>query len=350
MLVPLNRLDPNLPDPVESRRRAAGRFVRIVYATVVFGILGFFIVYFGAPFVYLSGPGVVTSPIVVVSLPYVVQVKQMHVTSGVEVKAGDEIGRVWSPQQDAVLAAFMQSMAEVAVRSAELRIKARVARETLEAGRSYLRATEEAVARLEASSVASTIFRVQAFRERANAHKAVVAQEVEIAETNTQLARLDELGREVREHIQDIRLSFADGRILAPITGIISTGPARAGQSLVAGSPVAEILDPQDVFVRWYIPNNRLAEPEVGQDVRVVFGRWRLRGTITDILPVSGVYGGTSRAASRESSTGQIAIIRLAHGVEAPALNSTVQVRLYYSNTVGRLVSFLVRVTGLDRA
>ena len=29
MNVTINRLDPNVPDPVESRRRAAGRFVRI---------------------------------------------------------------------------------------------------------------------------------------------------------------------------------------------------------------------------------------------------------------------------------------------------------------------------------
>src|SRR6516162_596222 len=39
-------------------------------ATVVFGVLGFFIIYFGAPFVFLSGPGTVTAPRHVVSLPY----------------------------------------------------------------------------------------------------------------------------------------------------------------------------------------------------------------------------------------------------------------------------------------
>jgi HlyD family secretion protein len=29
MNVTINRLDPNVPDPVESRRRAAGRFVAL---------------------------------------------------------------------------------------------------------------------------------------------------------------------------------------------------------------------------------------------------------------------------------------------------------------------------------
>ena len=32
MNVTINRLDPNVPDPVESRRRAAGRLVRFAYA------------------------------------------------------------------------------------------------------------------------------------------------------------------------------------------------------------------------------------------------------------------------------------------------------------------------------
>ena len=43
MDVTINRLNPHVPDPVESRRRAAGRFVRIAYATAVFGVIGFFV-------------------------------------------------------------------------------------------------------------------------------------------------------------------------------------------------------------------------------------------------------------------------------------------------------------------
>jgi hypothetical protein len=74
----LNRLDPNVPDPVESRRRAAGRLVRVAYTTVVFGILAFFVVYFGRPLVYLGGPGIVSSPRHVVSLPFTVQVSHTN--------------------------------------------------------------------------------------------------------------------------------------------------------------------------------------------------------------------------------------------------------------------------------
>ena len=123
MNVMLNRLDPHLPDPVESRRRAAGRMVRIAYSTVVFGLLGFFVIYFARPLVYLGGFGIVSSPRFVVSLPYVVQVSHMNVTAGNVVQVGEEIGQVRSPQHDGVVATYMQALADIVGRRAELRIK-----------------------------------------------------------------------------------------------------------------------------------------------------------------------------------------------------------------------------------
>src|SRR5436190_24276844 len=112
MNIHLKRLDPTIPDPVESRRRAAGRVVRIAYAAIVFGVLAFFVVYFGAPFVFLSGPGTVSSQRFVVSLPYVVMISRMNVTPGARVGAGEEIGQVRSPGQDLIVATYMRSLTD----------------------------------------------------------------------------------------------------------------------------------------------------------------------------------------------------------------------------------------------
>src|SRR5215467_14621785 len=161
MDVKINRLDPNVPDPVESRRRAAGRFVRIAYATIVFGVLAFFVIYFGAPFVFLSGPGTVTARRYEVSPPYTVQVVGMNVT----VKAGEEIAQILSPEQDSIVATYMQALADINGRTAELRIKARVAQESLEAARSYERVTAEAAERIDAMPTATVTFRTEVLRE-----------------------------------------------------------------------------------------------------------------------------------------------------------------------------------------
>ena len=347
MNVTIHRLDPNVPDPVESRRRAAGRFVRFAYATIVFGVLGFFVVYFGAPFVYLGGPGTVSSPRYVVSLPYTVQVNQMNLVPGATVKASEEIGQVLSPEQDSIVATYMRALADIAGRTAELRIKARVAQESLEAVRSYLRVTEEAVERLGTMSTATVTFRMEVLRERASARKAVVSQEAEVAESAVQLASLDEFIQQLRGRVYDVERHFGHGRVFAPIAGIVSTGLAHVGQSLVAGTPIAEILDPTDIFVDWYIPNERLIDPKVGNEVLVLFGNRRIPAKIAQILPVSGVYAGTQQLLTRDRPATQIARIRFDSDALPPPLNSTVYVHMHYTDLSARVANGLVRLFGV---
>src|SRR2546425_4573839 len=347
MAVKIPRLDPNVPDPVESRRRAAGRLVRFAYATVVFGVLAFFIIYFGAPFVYLGGPGTVSSPRYVVSLPYTVQVTHMNLEPGATVKAGEDIAEVVSPEQDSIVATYMQALADVAGRTAELRIKARVAQESLEASRSYQLVTQEAVERLNVMSAATVTFRMEVLREYASARKAVVSQEAEVAESAIQLASLDEFIKQLRGRLDEVERHFGRGKVFAPIAGIVPTGLAHVGQSLTAGTPIAEILDSTDIFVDWYIPNERLIDPKVGNDVFVLFGNRRIPAKIAQILPVSGVYAGTQQLLTGNRPATQIARIRFDADAFRPPLNSTVDVRIHYSDFSARVANVLVHLFGL---
>jgi HlyD family secretion protein len=133
---------------------------------------------------------------------------------------------------------------------------------------------------------------------------------------------------------------------LAPIGGIVSTGLAHVGQSLVAGTPIAEILDPADVYVDWYIPNERMIDPKVGNEVLVLFGNRRIPGKIAQILPVSGVYAGTQQPLTRDRPATQIARIRFDPGASPPALNSTVYVHMHYTGLSARIADGLVRLFG----
>jgi HlyD family secretion protein len=348
MDVKINRLDPNVPDPVESRRRAAGRVVRFAYTIIVFGVLGFFVVYFGTPFVYLSGPGTVTAPRHVVSLPYTVQITQMNVQPGVTVQAGDEIAQVLSPEQDRIVATYMQALADITGRTAELRIKARVAQDLLEASRSYQLVTQEAVERLGVMTAATVTFRMEVLREYASARKAVVSAEAEVSESTVQLASLDEFIKQLRGHLDDVQRHFSHGRVFTPAAGIVSTGLADVGQSLPAGTPIAEILDPTDIFVDWYIPNERLIDPQVGHVVFVLFGNRRIPGTIAQILPVSGVYAGTQQQlVARARPATQMARIRFDPGASPPPLNTTVDVRMHYTRFSAHVTGVFLRVFGL---
>jgi hypothetical protein len=348
MGIVLNRLDANVPDPIESRRHAAGRLVRITYAGIVFGLLAAFVIYFGAPLVFLSGPGTVSAPRYVVSLPYTVQVNRMKVERGATVSVGEEIAEVYSPQRDSIVATYMQALADIAGRRAELRVKARVAKDSLEAARSYLRQTEDGVQRLEASTVGSLSFRVDILREHASAQKAVVSQEAEVAESAIQLTALDQFEKQLRERLDEVDRHFAGGRVVAPVAGVISTNLAHVGQSLVAGTPIAEIFDSSDVFVDWYVPNERLIDPRVGKEVFVLFGNRRISGRIVEILPVSAVYATTQRPLATDRPSTQIARIRLDPQALPPPLNSTVVVHMHYTRLSIHIANMLVRFLRLD--
>jgi hypothetical protein len=127
----------------------------------------------------------------------------------------------------------------------------------------------------------------------------------------------------------------------------VSTGLAHVGQSLVAGTPIAEILDPTDIFVDWYIPNERLIDPRVGNEVFVLFGNRRIPGKIAEILPVSGVFSGTRQLMTRERTATQIARIRLGPNASPPALDSTVYVHMHYTRLTARVADGLIRLFGL---
>lgn len=154
--------------------------------------------------------------------------------------------------------------------------------------------------------------------------------------------------KQFEEQIEGVQRSFADGRVYSPLAGIVAAS-ARTGQSLTAGMPIAEILDPADTFVDWHVPNARLVDPKIGDDVAIVFGNWRFYGTVTEILPVSDVYSG-GQTLSRERVATQIARVRFKPGTSPPALNSTVQVHMYYSGLTARLASFLSGLFGLKAA
>ena len=210
--------------------------------------------------------------------------------------------------------------------------------------------TQEAVQRIEATSAATITYRVEIYRERAAARKAVVTFEAEFAGASAQLVSLDALNQQVREHVDEVERHFAKGRVVAPIDGIISTNLARIGQSLVAGTPIAEILDASDIFVDWYIPNERLAAPTIGNQVLVVFGNLRLPGKIAEILPISDVYAGTHPLSGQVRTATQIARIRFDPGAQPPALNSTVYVHMHYTRFTARMADILIWLFGLDQA
>jgi len=87
----------------------------------------------------------------------------------------------------------------------------------------------------------------------------------------------------------------------------------------------------------------------VGRKVVVLFGRRRLEGTITEILPLSDTYGESQSSIVRVPTATQIARVRLGPNVVPPALKSTVSVHMYYTDLAASIATGLAQLFAFTR-
>jgi HlyD family secretion protein len=61
--------------------------------------------------------------------------------------------------------------------------------------------------------------------------------------------------------------------VTAPSAGVVADVLARPGETIPAGGPVVSILPPENIFVRFFVPEPRLAEVHGGDKVTLLCDR-----------------------------------------------------------------------------
>ncbi len=61
--------------------------------------------------------------------------------------------------------------------------------------------------------------------------------------------------------------------VTAPVAGVVADVLARPGETIPAGGPVASLLPPENIFVRFFVPETRLVEVHIGDKVALVCDR-----------------------------------------------------------------------------
>jgi HlyD family secretion protein len=69
--------------------------------------------------------------------------------------------------------------------------------------------------------------------------------------------------------VQEIEARLADLTITSPIVGIVQTRSVEPGTVVVPGTTLVTVINPDDVFMRGFIPEGRVGEVRVGQAARV---------------------------------------------------------------------------------
>jgi HlyD family secretion protein len=102
------------------------------------------------------------------------------------------------------------------------------------------------------------------YRQAQEAERLVLAgpRREEIADARAQLA-------EAQARLEQLKVSLAEGQVLAPAHAIVEVLSVRPGDLLTPNQTVARLLESDQIFVRIYVPEPQLGHVKVGQRAKL---------------------------------------------------------------------------------
>ncbi len=312
---------------VNEPRRAPHSWDRIVYLLLLTGFFLGVANYLFGDRVFLRADGLVLRDRHSIESTYIVRVTDIMVKPGQRVDVGDRVFRAEST-------AILDQLAELSVRNAEID-------ERLAALRNRKHVVEQMLPVVErrAQELAETRHRIGSAslaRLVTSARTESIQDQVLTVESELQrLTALDSgLTKEIeavsvaREHAQSgiTRLSkhYDDGFRFTPVTGVVDYSVPSDGEVFNPGEPIMSVLS-GDPYVLTYLPRKYLFSLEVGDTVRIHYGKTSAIGLIDAILPVSQSVPDEFHNAFRARERRQLARISLPPDFDVPA-SATVRV------------------------
>ena len=334
---------PLAPHPVRDRRARSGIVVRLVYGLGVLAVGLYFAWYFGRSLLFLEGAGIVAAPVYNVSTPYLSQIVHMNVTPGIEVSEGDLITTVTSPDLDREVNDLDRMMVEQSQKEADLRIRLRIARATLDLARNQVALAEEAFKRLDptGSGVTSLSYRMDVYRERSIAALQQAQAEAEADEVQKQLERFAGNRRDINIKKHALLATFNDGQIRAQVDGIVGIDLAHTGEVIKPGDQIAGIYDISESYIQWHLPSFSLREPRGAEEVYIHYGSKILPGYIYEIQHIAEQAPSLNQSMLREKQQQQVVLVKLLSDQVQLPINAQVIVRMNYSDIVESLTKKL---------
>jgi HlyD family secretion protein len=181
------------------------------------------------------------------------------VEEGSEVKAGQVVGRVSSPEYEAQLRAAQSDVerAKETMAEAEARVEERKA--VVTAAKSDFERGEQLIDK--------AVITQQAFDQR--------RRNYEGAEANVQGAiaereQADAAIKSAQAEVQRLQAILNDLPLVSPRTGRVQYQYARNGEVIAAGGNVLQILDLQDVYMTVYLPTAVATKLQLGGEARII--------------------------------------------------------------------------------
>jgi HlyD family secretion protein len=194
-----------------------------------------------------------------VAAKYPGRLVDITVVEGSEVKAGQVVGRVSSPEYEAQLRAAQSNVdrAKQAMAEAEALIDQRKA--VLAAAKSDFERGQELVQK--------AVISQQTFDQRRRNYEGA---EASVQGASAQREQADHAIKSAQAEVERIEAILRDLILISPRTGRVQYQLARNGEVVAAGGKVLTILDLQDVYMTVFLAAATAGRLEIGSEARVI--------------------------------------------------------------------------------
>lgn len=301
-------------------RATRGRFGRWVYLALIaafFLWVGDLLV---GSLLRLRADGLVVAEHVSVAVPFAAQVVDARTTPGGQVEAGAVLARVTSVELAQDLAILTARNADLLVRRLELERETRVADAVLPVARHRAQEAETALKKIEdyrgSGDVGLTLW-MQTLRDRFETKERVAELRASLANADGALDVVGDAIADSAAALADLRRTYGDGLIRAPVAGTVGLQMAHAGDVLRPGEPLLVLYRPER-FVLAYIETGSLYTVRRGDRVELSTGFVQTTGTVADVLPVAGPLPPEFQKTFQPRQRGQVVRISVADPTRLP--------------------------------
>ena len=273
--------------PLNEPRSHRLAIIRWVYLSAVAVIVIWLGNFFLGDRIFFRSEGLVLGEPAVVAAEFPVTVKDILVREGESVDAGQIVAVVGSQAVAETIAKLSADVAARGMRQSELRIRSEVIDTMIPLAEN--RESVAVNARKEIEKLVNSQYLA------INQHTAALdnefrgVQDVQTLKSEKRVIE-SELGKlasalgEAQAAIADLRKSYNDGRLAAPIKGVVTRLAADKGSVVRAGEPIVE-LNGNHRYVLAYVPTGSLYQVREGDAVTVKTGLQSARGIVKRVEP-----------------------------------------------------------------
>jgi multidrug resistance efflux pump len=327
-----------LPNEPRSNRNAV---IRWVYFLSLFALAVWLGNLFVGGLLFLRSEGLVLGEPAVIAAEFPVTVRDLLVREGEEVKAGSVAVIVTSQTVAESIARLTGDLAAREARLSELRIRGEKAEAVIKLAETRQEVTSGARSEMEKllkvgllpldkrTAAVESEFRSLQDLEALKAEKRVVDAEISTLKT---------VSLEAETAVSDLRRLYDDGKMRAPIDGIVIRRSVDKGAVVRAGEPLLELVE-EKRFVLAYLPAGGLYRIAVGDRVQIKSGLRSAEGIIGRIEPFAAALPREFQRAFTPVERQQVLRVEFAPGETSPPLFTKVELR-----SADVLPSFITRL------